>query len=758
MRTLTVLERTTLAPRRAGSEWDSVDSRVEGDSFQACTVKSLRELLREPEAPMDGSLLLAEWLGEERSDPNVFAGFRRSVLERMALRDQPLLDECQDEVFRLPLNSRLVILGPPGTGKTTTLIRRLGQKLVDEFLTDQERSQVERTAAGRAKHDRSWLLFTPSDLLKQYVKEAFARENIAAADTQIKTWDDYRHELARDSFRFLRRDGGSGFVLKKNLPSMLADTPLRQAQWFDDFDKQQKSAFGDDLREYARSLSAFHDPAIAPVGRQALKELSDGDFRLVSTLRSLTDVGALLTPELARLRREVDQTIRRMIGKELERDKHILTNLLEAMSKSTPEPDADPDADDEEYTPPTGSAREDAFAALTKAIGDQARRAVSGRKLSPQSRSARLLEVLGRSLREDELKPVGTILQVLSSARRFADPVRWYFAEMPSRYRKFRRACAAQGAWYAMDGYGTSEIGALEADVLLLAYLKGMRELLGDRSVARDFAAGGFQALRPAYDILRNQIAVDEATDFSPVQLACMASLCDPATRSFVACGDFRQRITRWGARSIEDLNWAVKDIEVRRFDVSYRHSRQLLEFAAGLARLSESDADAAELPPHVDSEGVKPLLLTGLKDVQAVGESLAKAIGKVERLTGKLPTIAVFVDDESEVEPMANALDAALADQNIHAVACRDGRVMGQDGDVRVFDVRHIKGLEFEAVFFVGIDSLARRSADVFDNYLYVGATRAAMYLGMTTAESSLPTRISALAHHFTDAWPSAR
>jgi hypothetical protein len=40
---------------------------------------------------------------------------------------------------------------------------------------------------------------------------------------------------------------------------------------------------------------------------------------------------------------------------------------------------------------------------------------------------------------------------------------------------------------------------------------------------------------------------------FSPVQLACMAQLCDPAANSFVACGDFNQRITSWGSRSDAD-------------------------------------------------------------------------------------------------------------------------------------------------------------------------------------------------------------
>jgi DNA helicase IV len=52
----------------------------------------------------------------------------------------------------------------------------------------------------------------------------------------------------------------------------------------------------------------------------------------------------------------------------------------------------------------------------------------------------------------------------------------------------------------------------------------------------------------------------------------------------------------------------------------------------------------------------------------------------------------------------------------------------------VRVFDVQHIKGLEFEAVLFVGLERLAQRYPDLFEKYLYVGATRAAMFFGMTT------------------------
>jgi hypothetical protein len=70
------------------------------------------------------------------------------------------------------------------------------------------------------------------------------------------------------------------------------------------------------------------------------------------------------------------------------------------------------------------------------------------------------------------------------------------------------------------------------------------------------------------------------------------------------------------------------------------------------------------------------------------------------------------------------------------------------------VFDVQHIKGLEFEAVFFVGVDQLAQRYPDLFEKYLYVGATRAAMFLGMTSSTAMLPEKMVGLAGRFGQKW----
>lgn len=56
---------------------------------------------------------------------------------------------------------------------------------------------------------------------------------------------------------------------------------------------------------------------------------------------------------------------------------------------------------------------------------------------------------------------------------------------------------------------------------------------------------------------------------------------------------------------------------------------------------------------------------------------------------------------------------------------------------------------LEFEAVFFINIDKLAMKTQQ-FTKYMYVGATRAATYFGITTTSSDLPNEIKYLETDF--------
>ena len=68
----------------------------------------------------------------------------------------------------------------------------------------------------------SWVMFSPTELLKLYVKEAFNREGVSAPNWNLRTWDSERIALGRDVFRFLR-GASSGRYTVTPTDEMLSD-------------------------------------------------------------------------------------------------------------------------------------------------------------------------------------------------------------------------------------------------------------------------------------------------------------------------------------------------------------------------------------------------------------------------------------------------------------------------------------------------------------------------------------------------------
>ena len=758
-----VLERAQLRPSALADGWDSRDTVVEAEHFGPITIESLRALLTEVTGEEVTVDILGQLLAEETVKANIIDGVRRSVITKMGLRDQPVLDQYQDEIFRLPLDKRLLILGPPGTGKTTTLIRRLGQKLDTAFLEEGEQRLVETVAAAQGvAHSNSWLMFTPTELLKQYLKEAFAREGVPASDLRIRTWQDYRRELARNAFGVLRTASGGGtFVLKESLPSLSEAALDRPIQWFDDFDAWQRSAYVQELHEAAALLHDAKSPDVKSLGAR-LKDIlaRAGDGTLASTFGSLAaelpKVQALATS----LKEGSDGKIKAALNLQLNRNRafldelaRVIDSLQQAQAAEVDEQD-DFDADEEEDTTTSRTGRAAALNAYMQAVRAQARSAASKRMLNKSSRNGKIIEWLAdRGLAETDRADVGASLLVQTGARRFVSPIKRYLDGIPKHYRVFRRERQETGSWYRSEGFEARDIHPLELDVVLLAILRAAGDLISRPSVLRDIDSPAWSSLQPILGHYRNQVLVDEATDFSPIQLACMAALAHPQLRSFFACGDFNQRLTTWGARSADDLKWVFADFDIKEITVSYRQSKQLNDLARAMIRAVAGTEQNVSLPANMDSSGVAPALLEHARETAVVVSWLADRIREIERFVGQLPSTAIFVNTENYVAPVAEALNAALAEHNFQVIACREGQAVGQESNVRVFDIQHIKGLEFEAVFFIGIDQLAELHPALFDKYLYVGTTRAATYLGVT-CERTLPSAIESLRVHFCQDW----
>ena len=203
----------------------------------------------------------------------------------------------------------------------------------------------------------------------------------------------------------------------------------------------------------------------------------------------------------------------------------------------------------------------------------------------------------------------------------------------------------------------------------------------------------------------------------------------------------------------MDQIAWVSARISARSVTQIYRQSRELNAFAGELLRLQGGDLTAiGELPKESTHEGVKPVLLESANEDQAA-KWISDRIAEVERAVKQMPTIAVLVNAEEDVRPMAERLTGYLESINLKAVACEEGKALGEGADVRVFDIQHIKGLEFEAVFFAGVDRLAEQKPDLFDRYLYVGATRAATYLGLVCYQE-IPNKLRPLLPEFVGYW----
>ena len=756
---LELSERAILHPEFDKNGWDSKRTEVNTDKFGPVTVPSLRDFhqLFDDSQQVEDILLQIE--AEEKLSESLVAGLQRSVITKMGLRDQPILNSIQDEIFRLPLDRQLILLGPPGTGKTTTLIRRLGQKLDQAYLNDDERDLISVAQAfQKLSHEESWLMFTPTKLLRLYLKEAFSREQIPAPDARIQTWDDYRWWLSKNVFGVLRSSTGFGhYVLRPDSAYLRAEAQTNGIEWYEDFFNWQRAEYQRELSDAAESLATSSMEDARELACKLQHALSTGGWNAL--VAEVPQVQSLVTG----IKGSSDDKITGELKAQLQKNPKFIDELAHFLDTCSLELEGASDDLEESETHDDKDEVEVALTPKTQAINKykdvlraRARSLASKRTQDKNSVNVKVLSwISDRRLLDSELIEIGRQLLTQSDARRFVNPINRYISDIHRRYSKFRKLRQSEGLWYSNSSIESRDIHPLELDLIVLAILRASKEFLSRTQIVRQLNSPVWSVLKPVYELYRNQVLVDEATDFSPIQLACMAAITHPTTRSLFACGDFNQRLTTWGTRSEKELNWIMSGLEFQEVNIAYRQTRQLNTLARDIVSSVGGSNPIVELPKNVDNEGVSPALLEEASDLGILTHWLANRLGEIERfLQGQpMPSTAIFVNSEEDVIPLAEQLDRLLIENNLRVVACSQGQIVGQDTDIRVFDIQHIKGLEFEAVFFVGIDRLAEKYPTLFDKYLYVGATRAATYLGLT-CNHRLPRIIESLRSQFTSDW----
>ena len=142
----------------------------------------------------------------------------------------------------------------------------------------------------------------------------------------------------------------------------------------------------------------------------------------------------------------------------------------------------------------------------------------------------------------------------INSFKIFYNPIEKFFRKISVYYNKYRKERQIEHRFYSQDSGLKRRLDSAELDILILTHLVIARKLLSFREIKYNLSDGWLATVKSIFLCYKAQVYVDEAPDFSLVQLLCMRLLTLPEITSFFACGDFNQRITDCGINSIDEF------------------------------------------------------------------------------------------------------------------------------------------------------------------------------------------------------------
>ncbi|MDR2442492.1 MAG: hypothetical protein LBE31_03105 [Deltaproteobacteria bacterium] len=695
--------------------FNTLFAAVNRDVVRVKSLRAFQEAFGDRRRKKTDSDLEESLVPPEALDVVVDEGETRLVSSTLSLNQPIILDIVQDEICRRPQSFKTVILGPPGVGKTTTLIRRLDFRIAKEAIEEEEAGSYERLDnLTEVPHAASWTLFTPTSALRRYVKESFAKFFIPGFQRGARTWEEARLELASEHFQLIG-PGGLNLVSQgegKLSPAATADA----IGWYNDFFAFHLKSFYRTLRLQANRLALLEDHEISSLGQTLVGLLDKAVSKPLGWFRqSLApyqeSIGELLEANNARFRQEIKSAFQKQTS-----DPDFIRGLISLSSKLTVAEDS------------SDRYRSIAYRLYGQAVGDQALAIYKNRTLPKDSMSGKVAAWLGegRMMTETTLKDLGFDRSISLALKRFRTDskvfLNSFFGSILPNYLIFKRS---NQLWYQHGAAAPDRVEGLEVDLLLLTFLETGSELIK----AEHINPGSVAYNRPLSHhqwLLRNQILIDEASDFTPVQIKCMAALAHPNHGSVTIAADLTLGFNPHGLTTIEQIDWALPKNHLVELSVNYRQSRQLADLSDALSGTSKGRFTSH----YFNNPGPKPALAVKVGSLNDIALWLSDRIAEIRERTSDLPSIGVIVSDR-DTTLLAEALTKALAPVKIKAVTAGIDLPPGRPGEISVLNFNQIRGLEFEAVFVVDRGAVPGRSV-LNTKTLYLAASRAVTYLGL--------------------------
>ena len=679
------------------------------------------------------------------------------------LRTQHILDPVQEKVKRDNFfnDQYVVIEGGPGTGKTTTLIQRikfLTSTSILEYCEDAGRPLSESQEKILFDDANSWIFISPSQLLRDYLKSAMSEEGLHHLEPSVVDWDTHRNNLCRKYSIYSPRsflspmshkDEGRDKLFFLSDPARIRSLEnafaeflfLRATRRLDLFSQctfqtptlivLQGNILKNSFAHKSKGLpGAFRtwDSILSNYREIVVPFVAEGDVLVKELVQNKLITLRSQAEDFAKVREIFDATDHQSKTDWLERLTDVITLMLRKVAANS-------------------IGGQEKFTEREEQIGDifPSFWSIPETDQTEKIAFAHLFRNLGAGIRINLLEMILPAFREFRQENAYSVAVRVYSQEtlMEILARGNRKLHPEEESFL---------LGFINR---LMAEFRSTLPRTFERTVQSDkhpFHLGYEEAIKAV-------IAVDEVSDFTLLDIDCIVSLKHPTIHSVTFCGDLMQRMTSGGLR-----NWANLDSILSRriattgsycqvipLETSYRQSQSVLDVARALYKdqqgreapfVSHNERSAFEPRPKLLVEPDESTRVTWLAEyIKGITEDYSE---------GVLPTIAVIVKDDSAVLDLKDALqlEDAINDCGLFIDGCTGGSGIGRPSSVRIFSVEFIKGLEFESVIFHDIDTLdSSTSRDLIGKYLYVGISRAAYHLALTSSKE-LPKSLECINH----------
>lgn len=779
-----ILNRATYKPSKTDGEFATeISIRLLGDgksySYQnIAKIIHLQEEINEAKEQLEkatgeeATLLVQRITDKEREKKSYLDKAQSFIRRQTELRYQPILDPLQEAIKRSKIfNGTLIINGGPGTGKTTSLIQRI------RFLispTIQEFKQLTQSQISLLSNEQeSWIFYSPNELLALFLRNSMTKEELIADRERVKVWSNHKGDLVKSyrivdtttkrPFLFYNKSHGVSLFVSK-AKEILKITAALESSYMN-FQKEKLNKVSEiDVSPFKwKNLGQSIQKYIT--GRSNAKSIEE----LIRLFLNLTDNFKNETDDIAAeyksLVEKIASSIQVTIQKDTERAT-ALSVLLKQWKTDTNEvygdEDEEADIEQEDFDEKVEQAfdfEKELFTKLKSLCRKQAlKKFDKNTKFSKRDRE--LLTLIPEVTEEGENDFLGQTAFFKKFFERITKGVvANILREIPMIYKRHRReqlnSKATNWNLTVLEELVKKDKNSRihpEEQALLLSFVNSIVLKL-----AKSFQKQYNDINHPYINGFKNHckpvIGIDEATDFSIIDLIAINSFGHPELSSVTLSGDLMQRMTSDGLTSWQNFTEVIPNSEIKDLKVSYRQSPTLLSLAKAIYQKSTGKTANYESYIEKDETEPKPLMFVSKNEDDKL-QWIADRILEIYKAYGEsIPSIAIFLPDENQLENFANKLGGldALADVGIPVMACRKGQVLGDKTAVRVFSIDVIKGLEFEAVFFHNIDDLQNKNLtnDLFLKYLYVGLSRATFYLGLTLS-NELSKDISFIADSF--------